>query len=87
MINEDLEDGAVEADSLKGVKVIYLGTHTNSTSELSDVVLPALTSFEKSGSFINRGFFAQSFEQSVPGPAGLRDRGLIVQRTGQRNHD
>ncbi len=71
VINEDLEDGGVEKEFLEGVKVIYLGTHTNSTSELSDVVLPTLTSFEKSGSFINRGFFAQSFEQSVPGPAGL----------------
>ena len=32
---------------------------------------PTLTSFEKSGSFVNRGFFCRSFEQAVPGPAGL----------------
>jgi NADH-quinone oxidoreductase subunit G len=35
------------------------------------VVIPTLTSFEKSGSFINRNFRLQSFKQAVPGPAGL----------------
>ena len=37
----------------------------------ANVVLPSLTSFEKSGSFINRSFRLQKFKQAVPGPAGL----------------
>ena len=38
---------------------------------MANVVLPSLTSFEKSGSFINRSFRLQKFKQAVPGPAGL----------------
>ncbi|MEC7543105.1 MAG: 2Fe-2S iron-sulfur cluster-binding protein [Verrucomicrobiota bacterium] len=77
VVHEDLLDSQVEEESLQGVKVIYMGTHRNSTSQLAHLVMPTLTSFEKSGSFINRGFFAQSFEQAVPGPAGLLPDALI----------
>ena len=38
---------------------------------MAKVVIPTLTSFEKSGSFINRSFCLQAFQQAVPGPAGL----------------
>ena len=55
---------------MSGVQVVYLGTHENATSNLAQVVIPTLTSFEKSGSFVNRGFFLQRFQQAVPGPAG-----------------
>jgi len=56
---------------LMGVSIVYIGTHKNSTSDLAQVVIPTLTSFEKRGTFINRSFFAQGFEQTVPGLAGL----------------
>ena len=71
VVNEDLLNSGVEAESLMGVSVIYLGTHRNSTSELAEVCIPTLTSFEKRGTFINRSFLAQGFEQTVPGVAGL----------------
>ena len=71
VVNEDLLDSGVEAESLLGVPVVFLGTHANDTSNLAEVIIPTLTSFEKSGTFINRSFLAQGFEQSVPGLPGL----------------
>ena len=71
VVGEDLIDSKIDAELLSGVPVIYLGTHENSTSNLAWVVIPILTSFEKSGSFVNRGFFLQGFQQAVPSPAGL----------------
>ena len=70
-MNEDLLDSGVAAESLLGVPVVFLGTHANDTSNLAEVIIPTLTSFEKSGTFINRSFLAQGFEQSVPGLPGL----------------
>ncbi|HAE11012.1 MAG TPA: ferredoxin [Opitutae bacterium] len=71
VMGEDLLESKVDADLLKGIPIIFLGTHENATSQLAKVVLPTLTSFEKSGSFVNRSFILQAFRQSVPGPAGL----------------
>lgn len=70
VMGEELSESGIDLEDLN-IPVIYLGTHQNKTSELSKVVIPMLTSFEKSGSFINRNFRLQSFKQSVPGPAGL----------------
>ena len=58
---EDLKESGVNEDNLKKVSLVFLGTHQNSTSDGAEVVLPGLTVFEKSGSFINRSFFLQSF--------------------------
>ncbi len=71
VIGEDLTSSGIDSDIIEGVPTVYLGTHANATFELANVVIPTLTSFEKSGSFINRNFRLQSFKQSVPGPAGL----------------
>ena len=71
VVGEDLIESKVDAELLSGVQVVYLGTHQNATSSLAQVVIPTLTSFERSGSFVNRGFLLQSFQQAVPGPAGL----------------
>ena len=71
VVGEDLMDAKVDAELLSDVQIIYLGTHDNATSTLAQVVIPTLTPFEKSGSFVNRSFFLQGFQQSVPGPAGL----------------
>jgi NADH-quinone oxidoreductase subunit G len=72
VINEDLFESGVSEENLGKVSIVYLGTHTNQSSALAEVVLPSLTSFEKSGSFINRSFIAQAFEQAIPGPVGLK---------------
>ena len=71
VLNEDLLSSGVEAESLMGVPVVYMGTHAHATSEIAEVTIPTLTSFEKRGTFVNRSFFAQGFAQAVPGPAGL----------------
>ena len=71
VINEDLLSSGINSEDLKGTKIIYIGTHSNPTSEIADIVLPSLTAFEKSGSFINRSFRLQTFKQAIPGPAGL----------------
>ena len=51
--------------------MIFAGTHQNETSKLAKILIPTLTSFEKTGCFINRNFRVQSFKQAIPGPAGL----------------
>jgi NADH-quinone oxidoreductase subunit G len=71
VLNEDLLASGVEGESLLGIPVVYFGTHHNSTSNLAEVVIPTLTSFEKRGTFVNRSFIAQGFAPSVPSPAGL----------------
>jgi NADH-quinone oxidoreductase subunit G len=71
VVNEDLLSSGVEAESLLGISIVYLGTHANDTTNLAEVIIPTLTSFEKKGTFINRSFFAQGFEQSIPGLPGL----------------
>ncbi len=71
VFDEDLLMSGISHDDLNGVSLIYAGSHSNETSKLSNVVLPTLTSFEKTGCFINRNFHLQTFKQAVPGPAGL----------------
>ena len=71
VVGEDLIASGIDAENLMGVDLIHLATHSNQTSCLAKVVIPLLSHFEKTGTYINRGFYAQSFEQAVPGPAGL----------------
>ena len=66
VVNEDLLSSGVEAESLMGVSIVYIGTHKNSTSDLAQVVIPTLTSFEKRGTFINRSFLAQALSRQYP---------------------
>lgn len=72
-INEDLTAAGLTAAQLAKVSVIYLGTHKNATSAAAKVVLPTLTVFEKSGTFVNQQFRLQKFAQAVPGPEGVAD--------------
>ncbi|HSY52929.1 MAG TPA: molybdopterin-dependent oxidoreductase, partial [Opitutaceae bacterium] len=58
--------------------VIYLGTHNNGTSAAAAVVLPTLTVFEKSGTFINQQFRLQKFSKAVPGAAGATDDLVVL---------
>ncbi|HEX2101183.1 MAG TPA: 2Fe-2S iron-sulfur cluster-binding protein [Candidatus Synoicihabitans sp.] len=72
-INEDLVAAGLSATQLGKLSVIYLGTHANATSAAAKVVLPTLTVFEKSGTFINQQFRLQKFARAVPGLAGATD--------------
>ena len=71
VVGEDLLDSKVDQALLSNIPVVFIGTHENSTSRIAQVVIPSLTVFEKSGTFVNRAFFAQAFKQVVPGPAGV----------------
>jgi NADH-quinone oxidoreductase subunit G len=72
-VGEDLAAAGLTAAQLAKVSVIYLGTHANPTADAAKVVLPTLTVFEKSGTFINQQFRLQKFAPAVPGPAGASD--------------
>jgi NADH-quinone oxidoreductase subunit G len=61
------------AAQLAKVSVIYLGTHANATSAAAKVVIPTLTVFEKSGTFVNQQFRLQKFAQGRARPAGVAD--------------
>ncbi len=72
-VGEDLTAAGLNAAQLAKVSVIYLGTHKNATSAAAKVVIPTLTVFEKSGTFVNQQFRLQKFAKAVPGPAGVAD--------------
>jgi NADH-quinone oxidoreductase subunit G len=72
-VGEDLVAAGLTPAQLAKVKVIYLGTHANPTSTAAQVVVPTLTVFEKSGSFVNQQFRLQKFAAAVPGPGGALD--------------
>ncbi|MBA3849949.1 MAG: ferredoxin [Opitutus sp.] len=72
-INEDLAAAGLTTAQLAKVSIIYLGTHANATSAAAKVVIPTLTVFEKSGTFVNQQFRLQKFAQAVPGPEGVAD--------------
>jgi NADH-quinone oxidoreductase subunit G len=72
-VGEDLAAAGLSVAQLAKVAIIYLGTHANATSAVARVVLPTLTVFEKSGTFVNQQFRLQKFLKAVPGPAGATD--------------
>jgi NADH-quinone oxidoreductase subunit G len=72
-VGEDLAAAGLTAAQLAKVSVIYLGTHRNVTSDAARIVIPTLTVFEKSGTFVNQQFRLQKFAQAVPGPQGVVD--------------
>ncbi|MBW7894246.1 MAG: (2Fe-2S)-binding protein [Opitutaceae bacterium] len=72
-LGEDLTAAGLTAAQLAKISVVYLGTHKNATSDAAKVVIPTLTVFEKSGSFVNQQFRLQKFAKAVPGLAGATD--------------
>jgi len=72
-VGEDLAEAGLSAEQLAKVSIVYLGTHASSMSQAAAVVLPTLTVFEKSGTFVNQQFRIQKFAKAVPGPAGVAD--------------
>ncbi|NCG08886.1 MAG: 2Fe-2S iron-sulfur cluster binding domain-containing protein [Verrucomicrobia bacterium] len=71
VVNEDLTQLGLTEAQLGQVKIIYLGAFANAVSQVAQVVLPSLSVFEKSGSFVNQNFRLQKFAAAVPGPRGL----------------
>jgi NADH-quinone oxidoreductase subunit G len=79
-VNEDLTQYGLSKEALSKVKVIYVGSHTNETSEVANVVLPSLMVFEKDGSFINQSFRIQRFKAAVPGPRGVEPDFTVLEK-------
>jgi NADH-quinone oxidoreductase subunit G len=79
-VNEDLTAAGVSAAQLGRVDVVYLGTHAHATSAAAKVVIPTLTVFEKSGTFVNQQFRIQKFLKAVPGPTGAVDDLAVLAR-------
>ena len=78
VFSEDLTTCGIKSEQLKKVNIVYFGTQSNTTSELARALLPTLTVFEKSGSFVNQQFRLQTFLQCVPGPAGLLPDSVLI---------
>ena len=72
-VGEDLTAAGLTPAQLAKVAIIHLGTHANATATAAKVVLPTLTVFEKSGTFVNQQFRVQKFFKCVPGAAGATD--------------
>ena len=79
-VNEDLTEYGISKEALAKVKVIYVGTHANHTSEVAHIVLPSLSVFEKDGSFINQNFRLQRFKAAVPGPRGVQPDFMVLEK-------
>lgn len=79
-LGEDLVAAGLGEAQLAKVKVVYVGTHENPTAAQAAVVIPSLTVFEKSGSFVNQQFRLQKFARAVPGPLGVSDDLAILTR-------
>ena len=80
IVREDAAMLGLPASALAKVRSVVLATHHNVTTAAAEVVLPALTVFERSGSFINCQFRLQSFAQAVPGPTGVLPDALVLSR-------
>ncbi len=79
-VGEDLAAAGLTAAQLAQISIVYLGTHANATSAAAKVTFPTLTSFEKSGTFVNQQFRIQKFVRAVPGSAGANDDLLVLSK-------
>ncbi|MEM0965278.1 MAG: 2Fe-2S iron-sulfur cluster-binding protein [Verrucomicrobiota bacterium] len=70
-VHEDLLAAGLSEEQLEKVDLIQVATHESGTSDKAAVVIPALTVFERSGTFVNQQFRLQKFGAVVPGPTGL----------------
>lgn len=75
---EDLAALGLNAEQLKKIDIVYLGTQANGTSAEASVVLPSRTVFEKAGTFVNQEFRLQKFEPAIPGVQGTESDLLIL---------
>jgi NADH-quinone oxidoreductase subunit G len=77
-VGEDLLAAGLSPAQLAKVRVVYLGTHANATSEAARVVIPTLTVFEKNGTLVNQQFRIQRFARAVPAIAGATDDLVVL---------
>ncbi len=80
IVREDAAMLGLPASTLAKVRSVVLATHHNVTTAAAEVVLPALTVFERSGSFINCQFRLQAFAQAIPGPVGVLPDAAVLAR-------
>ena len=67
---EDVTTLGLDAATLAKVRLVYLGLRDDATARAAEVVLPALSVFERSGHFVNCQFRVQGFVRAIPGPVG-----------------
>ena len=80
---EDVTTLGLDATTLAKVRMVYLGLHNDATAKAAEVVLPALSVFERSGHFVNCQFRVQSFVRAIPGPVGtLPDVAILARLLG-----
>ena len=72
-IGEDLAAAGLSEAQLGTIAIVLFGAHASATSAVAKVVIPTLTVFEKSGTFINQQFRLQRFAAAVPGPQAVAD--------------
>ena len=77
-VGEDLAAAGLTPAQIAQVSVVYLGPQRNATSDSARIVLPTLTVFEKSGSFVNQQFRLQKFSAAVPGATGATDDLVVL---------
>jgi NADH-quinone oxidoreductase subunit G len=80
VVDEDVTSLGIAPDLLAKVKLIYVGTHTNETAKVADIVIPSLMVFEKDGSFINQNFRLQKFNTAIPGPVGVLPDFMMLEK-------
>ncbi|MFO8028107.1 MAG: 2Fe-2S iron-sulfur cluster-binding protein [Opitutales bacterium] len=80
VVDEDVTTLGIAPDLLAKVKLIYVGTHTNETAKVADIVIPSLMVFEKDGSFINQNFRLQKFNTAIPGPSGVLPDFMVLEK-------
>jgi NADH-quinone oxidoreductase subunit G len=70
-VHEDVLAEGLDESLLGKAKLVQIATHAHGSTERADVLVPSLTVFERSGSFVNQQFRLQKFHAVVPGPSGL----------------
>ena len=78
IVREDVTAFGLPASTLAKVRCVVLATHHDVTTAAAEIVLPALSVFERSGTFVNCQFRLQAFAQAVPGPAGVLPDLLVL---------
>ena len=92
-VGEDVIAAGLRKEQLAKISIVYFGPHANATSAAANppeggqglvrlwrIVIPTLTVFEKSGTFVNQQFRIQKFTKAVPGPLGATDDLVVLAR-------
>jgi len=77
---EEVSTLGLPPSTLAKVRVVVMATHHGVTTAAAEIVLPGLTVFERSGSFINCQFRLQAFAQAIPGPVGVLPDAAVLAR-------